>query len=303
VVLVYHRVAAGQRDPFELCVTPDRFDEHLTRVRSLAKVVALDELLTSCAEPRIAITLDDGYADALTDALPVLERTDTPATVFLSTDTLEDGRVFWWDRMAALVYRARITQSGRTIEIGGASIRLRLWHRRSRFETIVQLHRALQTLPPRAIDAHLDDLEAQIGDGTATVTGSDRAYRIAPRLDAEGVRLLAASPYISIGAHTRTHPWLASLSPEEQRAEIEAGRATLREVLGTEPTTFAYPYGRAESISTVTPSLVAAAGFDSAWTTECGAIPPNADPFVLPRCSVGTRSWEALADALREWLE
>ena len=87
VVLVYHRVVAGQRDPFEICVTPAQFTEHLTRVRTLAQVVRLDDLLAPSAEPRIAITLDDGYADTLTDALPVLERTDTPATVFVSTDS------------------------------------------------------------------------------------------------------------------------------------------------------------------------------------------------------------------------
>jgi peptidoglycan/xylan/chitin deacetylase (PgdA/CDA1 family) len=302
VVLVYHRVVAGQRDPFELCVTPDRFAEHLDRVRTQAAVVALEDLLTPAPGPRVAITIDDGYADVLTDALPVLEATDTPATVFVSTDTLEDGRVFWWDRLAALVYRAPMTRSGREIDVGGTPIRLRLWHRRSRFETIAALHRALQELPPATIDAHLDELEREIGDGTATIVGTDSGYRIAPRLDADGVRALAASPYIEIGAHTRTHPWLASLSTDEQRAEIEAGRDGLRAALGTVATTFAYPYGRAASYDDTTPSLVADAGFESAWTTERGPIGEHADRFQLPRCSVGTRSADALDDALREWL-
>jgi len=302
VVLVYHRVVAGQRDPFEICVTPDRFTEHLTRVRTLAKVVRLDELLVPAAEPRVAITLDDGYTDALTAALPVLERTDTPATVFVSTDTLEHPCVFWWDRLAALVYRAPVTRSGRTIDVAGQSIRLRFWHRRSRFETIAALHPLLQRLPPAEIDAHLDELERLVGNGTATVVGSDHGYQIASRLDVDQLRTLAASPKISIGAHTRTHPWLASLSPAEQRAEIEAGRDTLCDVLGTDITTFAYPYGQAASFSADTPSIVAAAGFESAWTTERGPIPEHANRFVLPRCSVGTRSWDALSDALREWL-
>ena len=113
VALVYHRVVEGQRDPFELCVTPDQFAAHLDRVRAQATIVPLEDLLTPAAGPRVAITIDDGYTDALTDALPVLEAGDTPATVFVSTDTLEDGRVFWWDRLAALVYRASMTRSGR----------------------------------------------------------------------------------------------------------------------------------------------------------------------------------------------
>jgi peptidoglycan/xylan/chitin deacetylase (PgdA/CDA1 family) len=154
--LVYHRVVAGQRDPFELCVTPAQFAEHLDLVRRIATVVPLDALLEPASEPRVAITLDDGYADVLTDALPVLEETGTPATVFVCTDALETPCVFWWDRLSALVYRAPAWRSGRTISVSGTEIRLHLAHRRSRFQTIATLHRALQTLPPAAIDAHLD---------------------------------------------------------------------------------------------------------------------------------------------------
>jgi len=302
VVLVYHRVVAGQRDPFELCVTPDQFADHLRIAHDAAAVVPLEDLLEAASGPRIAITLDDGYADALTDALPVLEATATPATVFVCTDVLEDGRVFWWDRLAALVYRAPMTRSGGTLDVDGDPVPLRLWHRRSRFETIVALHGALRTLPPAHIDAYLDELECLIGDGTATVVGSERAYRIAPRLDAAAVRALAASPHLTIGAHTRTHPWLASLPPAEQRAEIEAGRDTLRAVLGATPATFAYPFGRAPSFDDGTPTLVADAGFTSAWTTECGPVGAATDRFQLPRCSVGNRSPDALTAAVREWL-
>jgi peptidoglycan/xylan/chitin deacetylase (PgdA/CDA1 family) len=302
VVLVYHRIVSGQRDPFELCVTPEQFAEHLACVHALASVVPLGDLLTPAPEPRVAITLDDGYADSLTDALPVLEASQTPTTAFVCTDTLEDGRVFWWDRLAALVYRAPMTRSGRTIDVDGTPIRLRLWHRRSRFQTIAALHPALRPLPPATIDAHLDELERLIGDGTATVAGSDRGYRIAPRLDADALRTFAASPLVTIGAHTRTHPWLASLPPAEQRAEIEAGRDTLEAVLGTTPTTFAYPFGQAASFDGVTPTLVADAGFESAWTTERGDVGAAADRFQLPRCSVGTRSPDALAATVRELL-
>ena len=302
VALVYHRVVNGQRDPFELCVTPAQFADHLAAVRDVADVVPLDTLLEPGSGPRVAITLDDGYADALTDALAVLEATATPATVFVCTDALEGVGVFWWDRLAALVYRGRAVRSGRTIRVGGVPIRLRLWHRRSRFETIVELHRALQALPPATIDASLDELETLIGDGTATTPGTDPAYRIGPRLDAHALRTLSAHPLIAIGSHTRSHPWLSSLDAAEQHAEIAAGRATLRAVLGHDVTTFAYPYGRAESFDATTEALVADAGFRCAWTTVAGVVDP-ADPFRLPRHPVGTRSPAALASALRAWLD
>jgi peptidoglycan/xylan/chitin deacetylase (PgdA/CDA1 family) len=191
VVLVYHRVVEGQRDPFELCVTPDQFAAHLARVRAAAPIVPLDDLLEPAPGPRVAIALDDGYADVLTDAVPVLEATGTPATVFVSTDAFDDGRVFWWDRLAALVYRAPMSRAGRALEVGGEAIPLRLWHRRSRFETIAALHLALRALPPATIEAHLDELEQLIGDGSASIAGTDAGFCSAWTTECEGFGVVA----------------------------------------------------------------------------------------------------------------
>lgn len=53
-----------------------------------------------------AITFDDGYADNLSLAKPMLEEMRAPATMFLTTGAIGLLRPFWWDELAELVFRS-----------------------------------------------------------------------------------------------------------------------------------------------------------------------------------------------------
>jgi peptidoglycan/xylan/chitin deacetylase (PgdA/CDA1 family) len=46
------------------------------------------------------VTFDDGYRSVLTRALPLLERHDVPASVFLCTGPIERGELLWYDAAA-----------------------------------------------------------------------------------------------------------------------------------------------------------------------------------------------------------
>lgn len=47
----------------------------------------------------VAITVDDGYRDFLTDAFPVFQHWKIPVTVFLVTDFVDGELWQWWDRV------------------------------------------------------------------------------------------------------------------------------------------------------------------------------------------------------------
>jgi peptidoglycan/xylan/chitin deacetylase (PgdA/CDA1 family)/GT2 family glycosyltransferase len=70
-----------------------------------------------------------------------------------------------------------------------------------------------------------------------------------------------------IGAHTRTHPKLASLSHEQMKAEVIGSRRDLEDALQAPVTTFAYPYGE---IDVPTRSIVEEAGFIGACGIQSG---------------------------------
>src|SRR5215212_8407591 len=85
LILMYHRVAKSSTDPFSTAVTPHHFAEHLEVLREYFHPVRLKQLprelsVYNFPQPPVAVTFDDGYADNLYNAKPLLERFAIPAT-------------------------------------------------------------------------------------------------------------------------------------------------------------------------------------------------------------------------------
>jgi peptidoglycan/xylan/chitin deacetylase (PgdA/CDA1 family) len=72
-----------------------------------------------------------------------------------------------------------------------------------------------------------------------------------------------------IGAHTLTHPRLASLPAAAVAHELAASKAELERRLGAEVISFAYPYG---DLNAETKRLAAEAGFTYAVATDSGGM-------------------------------
>ena len=88
-VLVYHSVAATTTPTFgRLTVEPSLFGEHLAALgQEQADVIAVSEVPAALAGGRraVAITIDDGLADAGESACPALARHGLTATLFVPT--------------------------------------------------------------------------------------------------------------------------------------------------------------------------------------------------------------------------
>jgi peptidoglycan/xylan/chitin deacetylase (PgdA/CDA1 family) len=93
-IMLYHRVAQigfvdPQIDDWNVC--PQRFEEQIAAIVEHAEVVRLADLPARLAakdipaRPLACLTFDDGYVSVCTHALPVLQRYNVPATVFVVT--------------------------------------------------------------------------------------------------------------------------------------------------------------------------------------------------------------------------
>ncbi|MDQ3343287.1 MAG: polysaccharide deacetylase family protein [Actinomycetota bacterium] len=104
------------------------------------------------------------------------------------------------------------------------------------------------------------------------------------------LRTLAERPGIDIGAHTLSHPQLATQLADVQRHEIAGSREHLQALLDREVSLFAYPYGDAQAFDATTKELVDEAGFDAACAVRAGPVEAATDPFDVPRHVV--RDWD-----------
>ncbi len=101
-ILLYHRIAKVSNDPVMLCVSPENFEKHIIFLKEKYKIIPLLELSNKITNKtlegdELAITFDDGYKDNLTNALPILEKYNIPATIFVTTSQIGEKASFEWD--------------------------------------------------------------------------------------------------------------------------------------------------------------------------------------------------------------
>ena len=313
-ILLYHRIEETTADPWAMSVTPRHFAEHAEILRRHAHPIRLSQVPDALAAGRlprraVVVTFDDGYADNLVWAKPVLEHQDIPATVFVISGSLEDQCEFWWDTLERLVLRpghlpSRLELPGGFMwELGAGSCypdgearRLQGWRawepppsgRHALFQALWAWLRSLATDEQRAAMAAL---QRWAGD-----TAAGRPAR--PSLTPAGVTALVAGGLIDVGAHTVAHPALAALAPSAQQREIRRSKVELEEILARAVTCFAYPFGRRCDYTAESVALVREAGFTLACANVAGLAGRASDPYQLPRLPVGDWDGEEFA----KWL-
>lgn len=90
-VLMYHSVGEPYGNP-RGSLSASRLRADLAYLRERYRLVDLPEVLAAGDRPRLAVTFDDGYRNFVTEALPVLESLDVPATLFVVADLVGANR-------------------------------------------------------------------------------------------------------------------------------------------------------------------------------------------------------------------
>jgi peptidoglycan/xylan/chitin deacetylase (PgdA/CDA1 family) len=293
LVLLYHRVAHVELDPYGLAVRPDRFAQHCEILRRRCDVVPLRE--ASRGVPQVAITFDDGYADNAGEARDILAAASLPATFFVTAGRVGQRGEAWWDRLEQILLEYETTASTIEVEIGPRRLWADIRSSTARERAHLALFWRLRPMRPAIIEAVLDSLEAQLG-----VRSVDReTYRW---MNVEELRALSATAGIEIGAHTLTHPFLTTLQPEEQWREIDGSRQSLERLLERRANLFSYPYGGPDAFDGATTQLVRNAGYTMACTATGGIAHADCDPLQIPRNVVGDWDAERFETWLDRWL-
>lgn len=256
-ILTYHRVlplADALRYPFQGMVMPrDTFEHQIAHLARHYHVVPFEKGVRDLAsgslpERAVTLTFDDGYRDNHDHAFPVLSRHGLPATFFVVTDVVEHGRRLWWDEVGAMIPG---DAPGIVTRLNGATREEReIWLRRARAE---------HGSGPEDRDGLMmrwDEVEALVRGG------------------------------MTVGSHTRSHPFLDELSDSEIREELTESLRMLESRTGRACPWLAFPRGRhipGERGRT----LLRESGIAAAVSTVAGLNGRDQDPLALRRIDAG----------------
>lgn len=273
LVLIFHRVLESP-DPL-LPDEPDRtsFAAQIQLLAQSFTVLPLQEAavrLSTDTLPRrsVSITFDDGYANNLHFAAPIMLAAGVPATVFVSPGFLDGGRMFN-DSVIEAIRRAPKSLDLTEFGIPHGS----LMNDRARVACYRKILGQLKFLEPA-------ERERRIAKLVKTV---DIALPDDLMLTSEQLRSLHRKGF-EIGAHTMHHPILCSTPDHDAEMEIRQSRNHLECLLQSEVRSFAYPNGLpGRDYAARHVEMARRTGFTVAVSTAWGASHRNSDPLQLPR--------------------
>lgn len=316
IILVYHRVTDAFSDPQLLCVSPKHFQEHLAVLAGEYHPLSLSDLLLCASRYRVpdhavAITFDDGYADNILQARPLLAAADIPATIFVASGYTDGRQEFWWDELERLILLPDRLPDSLSVDIDGrryswelaahSSLSDNQENGSSRMDLIRTWNVTTGDVPSARHKAYLDlcsllhpqsaDRIAQVIDCLGRLVGDKGQVRPTHRqMTRLELHELKREGLIDIGAHTRRHLCLSAQPVDMQREEIAGSKRDLEKWLGMPVTSFSYPYGKPADYDRTAVSLVREAGFAFGLSNVQGWVTRWSDRYQFPRCLV--RDWD-----------
>lgn len=275
-VLLYHSVASGPHNSY-LDVTT--FKSHMDVLSSEFNVLSADEFLwhrqrNKRFPPRsVLITFDDGFRNNYKVVHPIMKKRDLPWILFTTTQSLEKpDEMIWPSRLRAVCLFTPPQEINfldrRWFLKGNHRARLRMYKDMNRW---ISRHSNEQSGP--AISDFLKTYwryvpEDYIRNSCSMITESQ-------------LRELVECGQVEIGAHTRSHPFLTTLSDQQLSEEIDQSAGVLSEIVGQRIRMFAYPSGRYGEREV---RKIASLGFDCAF-----AVMPTLKKFPqyeIPRIGI-----------------
>lgn len=298
VVLLYHRVVeADERNGSmpEMTISPSMFAKQMNHLRTYYHPVSVRVYLKAgkknhaASKIKVMVTFDDGWQDNYEYAYPMLEKYNVPAIIFLVSDYVGTNRLFWPERLARILIKARSPEGSsiflEKIEsilsdlLSPNQISLKEIVSNNGFElqrkTKVIIEK-LKALSPDEVEHAIVRMESVMGSAIGG-DGSERAV-----LSISEAKKMA-NHIIEFGSHTCNHVLLDRMDQKTMREEVVASKMALEEKTGREIKVFAYPNG---NYNEEVIKEVKRAGYEAAFTTEFGVNTGRTSPFELKRIRV-----------------
>ncbi len=256
----------------EVEVSADNLEQLISQfLKDGGEFISMERLITTTLsndKPYVVMTFEDGYADHLEVALPILEKYQTPACVYVATGYPDRNAIDTWTTLSEFIF------SNSKIEMYFDGH----WHYEScrhlaeKRELLCRLYKLVESqVASEERDRFFAGLQ---GDRTPISLSQGISWT--------QLKKLAANPLITVGALSASHPSLPTLSDVDLMQELSESKNRLEHELKVPVDHFAYPYGH-YGLREI--NACRRAGFRTAVTTNPGFIADMAkvDPFQIPR--------------------
>jgi peptidoglycan/xylan/chitin deacetylase (PgdA/CDA1 family) len=292
-VLTYHSISREQSiftDGTDLRHDPAEFERHLDYLVEHYNPIALRDLVDALEKGEtpskaVVITIDDGFADSVRQAVPILYRRRVPATIFPVSSVIGNTDLIWPHKLAWLLANGH-----------GTAVQDAL---RSEGYPATKAGESLVHFTRRAFRADLPDiLEAAVRH--AGTTGRQLAAQLRPYLEPEDFHSIEPA-FIEFGNHTHTHPVLSALNADQQHLELTRAQDVIASLTGRQPIALAYPFGLKRHYNADSQRIAKNTGHRAALDLRRRMNVGTVSPFELSRKPAIRGSQEEFEKLVEDW--
>jgi len=260
------------------------FKKHLQHLKKYYSPISLDQFVHHCLtkEPipknAVVLTFDDGYESNFTLGFFALKEFNVPATIFLTTDFVEQKQFIWPNRVEYSILSTKL--SSVSLPLNGKEQSFDLSHDKAKKEAVNAIKMYLITVDEHLRSGLVDTLESSLGQKLVFGPTTPLIHK---NLNWQQIKEMSDSKLISFGAHTCSHPILALCAPDSMNKEINAPKKIIEKELNKNCPLFCYPYGGKNTFNSQTKEALQKAGYTCALTTITGKNDRSSDLFELKR--------------------
>lgn len=268
-----------------------KFNTQLNYLKKYYTFISANDLLecisknTKLPPYSLLITMDDGYEQNYTLAYPILKLLQIPAIIFIVTSFIDNHLPLWTDRLDYSL----INTTKKSFTIDKAIFNLET--KKDKHKATHSVRQLLKTYSNDKILTAVSELEKQLGVALGKNFETEKKYL---PLSWKQIRAMTDGGLITIGGHTKHHPYISALNNIEQANEIFESKQLIENKIEKPCKIFAYPFGDKNSYNTETQKILQKNGFLLAFTTLFGHFNLSKNPLTIQRVSIDDRDQDKI---------
>jgi len=281
--VMYHGVVSSDDNTIIRNINAAKFEKHLKYMLANFDVVSLEEAMNRInSEDRksekqtITLSFDDGYLNNLTVLLPILEKFNVPATIYVlghvANKEFENIKTVWSNYIDFLYQNNEIEELHQLLKVDVEKQKLDYYYNHVKKYSSEEMKELLVSFSNSAI----------VNEKMKSF--SEESYML---MSANQVKELSESPLITIGSHAYWHCNLAEQNLETQRKEMTNSKNDLESLINKEVQSFSFPDG---SYTRSSIGLANEIGYKDIWAVTYKYTEDKSDERILDRFGMPTQT-------------